>query len=128
MPALCSAAASTGLPASSLPASTALCSVPRLTSAYSLRNGLLKPRLGRRRKSGIWPPSKPLMATPERPFWPLPPRPAVLPLPEPMPRATRMRALWAPGLSESWLSFIVDSLGVFDAQEVLHLVDHAAHL
>ena len=50
---------------------------------------LLKPRLGRRRCSGIWPPSKPLMRTPERAVWPLPPRPPVLPLPEPMPRPTR---------------------------------------
>src|SRR5579863_6697453 len=52
---------------------------------------LLKPRFGKRRCNGIWPPSKPLMATPVRAFWPLTPRPAVLPLPEPMPRPTRMR-------------------------------------
>ncbi len=29
-------------------------------------------------------------ATPERAVWPLPPRPLVLPLPEPMPRPTRL--------------------------------------
>ena len=54
----------------------------------------LKPRLGRRRCSGIWPPSKPtLWKPPERDFWPLWPRPAVLPRPEPMPRPTRRRRL-----------------------------------
>src|SRR3954463_13926745 len=68
---------------------------------------LLKPRFGRRRCSGIWPPSKPLMRTPERAVWPLPPRPAVLPLPEPMPRPTRMRFLREPALSAISLSFIV---------------------
>ena len=54
---------------------------------------LLKPRFGSRMWSGIWPPSKPAIDTPERalaPFWP---RPAVLPLPEPMPRPTRIAAL-----------------------------------
>src|SRR6266852_3537644 len=64
-------------------------------------------RFGSRRCSGIWPPSKPLMRTPERAVWPLPPRPAVLPLPEPMPRPTRMRFLREPALSAISLSFIV---------------------
>ena len=60
------------------------------TSAMSSRVGELKPRLGRRRCSGIWPPSKPsLWKPPERAFWPLWPRPAVLPQPEPTPRPTR---------------------------------------
>src|SRR4051794_29441194 len=68
---------------------------------------LVKPRLGSRRCSGIWPPSKPLMRTPERAVWPLPPRPACLPLPEPMPRPTRMRFLREPALSAISLSFIV---------------------
>src|SRR3546814_8641369 len=53
---------------------------------------LLKPRFGKRMCSGICPPSKPLMLTPERAFAPFCPRPAVLPLPEPMPRPTRMRS------------------------------------
>src|SRR5690606_13478081 len=56
--------------------------------------------------SGIWPPSKPLMDTPERLFWPFWPRPPVLPLPEPMPRPTRIRLLRAPALSRMSLSFI----------------------
>src|SRR5262245_36141752 len=90
------------------------------------------------------------MATPERAVWPLPPRPPVLPLPEPMPRPTRMRSLLAPGLSRS--SFkraisirpLVSSalpvaaerrlranrrlFPVNDAHEVRQLVDHAADL
>src|SRR3546814_18190384 len=56
---------------------------------------LLKPRFGKRMCSGICPPSKPLMLTPERAFAPFCPRPAVLPLPEPMPRPTRMRPFQA---------------------------------
>src|SRR4051812_48203836 len=57
--------------------------------------------------SGIWPPSKPAIETPERalaPFWP---RPAVLPRPEPMPRPTRTRDWRAPLLSLISFSFIV---------------------
>src|SRR4051812_2802988 len=107
---------------------------------------LLKPRFGSRRCSGIWPPSKPLMRTPERAVWPLPPRPACLPLPEPMPRPTRMRFLREPALSAISLSFIVRFLyprrviwteklrdhatslfPVDDADEVLNLGDHAAN-
>src|ERR1700681_1342749 len=89
---------------------------------------LLKPRLGKRRWSGLCPPSKPLMATPVRAFWPLTPRPAVLPLPEPMPRPTRMRALRDPGRSAISLSFIAPSSRlVDDANEMADLVDHPAH-
>src|SRR5271154_1202654 len=51
---------------------------------------LVKPRLGRRRCSGIWPPSKPrIRLEPEREPWPLWPRVEVLPMPEPIPRPTR---------------------------------------
>src|SRR5438477_5278876 len=50
------------------------------------------------------------MRTPERAVWPLPPRPAVLPLPEPMPRPTRIRFLRETALSEISLSFIVGFL------------------
>src|SRR5229473_106607 len=104
----------------------------RLISAYSTRKMLLKPRFGNRRCSGIWPPSKPLMRTPERAVWPLPPRPAVLPLPEPMPRPTRMRFLREPALSAISLSFIALSpcfalFLVDDADEMLNLCDHAAN-
>src|ERR1700731_353536 len=77
---------------------------------------LLKPRLGRRRWSGICPPSKPLMATPVRAFCPLTPRP------------TRMRALRDPGRSPISLSFIAPSSRlVDDANEMADLVDHSAY-
>src|SRR4029453_6565622 len=105
---------------------------------------LLKPRLGSRMWSGIWPPSKPAIDTPERdlaPFWP---RPAVLPRPEPMPRPTRTRPFRAPLLSRSSLSFISctrfrfcraapqetgrDWLGgLVDLQEMLDLADLPHH-
>src|SRR5690242_18781898 len=80
--------------------------------------------------SGIWPPSKPPIATPDRAVWPLPPRPPVLPTPEPMPRPTRTRFLLAPGLSRSsFKRAISQSLLTIadDADEVRDLVDHAAH-
>src|SRR5262249_44556556 len=126
-------------------ASIAFCRRPILTSLSLSANGwLLKPRFGRRRCSGIWPPSKPLMRTPERAVWPLPPRPPVLPLPEPMPRPMRMRALRAPALSEISCSFITLSscrttgtspaiaisklLALDHAHQMLNLGDHAARL
>src|SRR3569623_792838 len=67
---------------------------------------LLKPRFGNRMCNGIWPPSKPAMETPSRLFWPLTPRPPVLPLPAPMPRPTRILDLRAPALSRSSFSFM----------------------
>src|SRR5271154_6207259 len=100
---------------------------PRLTWLRSRGEGGVKPRLGRRRCSGIWPPSKPLMRTPERAVWPLPPRPACLPLPEPMPRPIRMRFLVAPSLSLMVLSFTARSSLTFDdAHEMRDLLDHAS--
>src|SRR5688572_13533706 len=72
------------------------------------------------------------MATPERAFWPLTPRPAVLPEPEPMPRPRRFLEWVAPSLSRRSLSFMTILLRsglrlVHDADEVLHGSDHAAH-
>ena len=96
--------------ASSLPASIAFWTRPRFTSARSLAKMLLKPRFGMRMWSGIWPPSKPLTETPERAFSPFWPRPAVLPLPEPMPRPTRIRALRAPALSRNVEFHVLHSL------------------
>src|SRR5579875_1467195 len=62
----------------------------RFTIVYSVRKILVKPRLGRRRCSGIWPPSKPrIRLEPERDPCPLWPRPDVLPVPDPMPRPMR---------------------------------------
>src|SRR5690606_20497970 len=80
-------------------------------TANFLAFGAVKPRFGRRRYSGIWPPSYPFRATPERDFWPLMPRPAVLPLPEPGPRATRFFVRFAPSLSRISCSFISLLLG-----------------
>src|SRR3569623_301876 len=129
---------------SSLPASIAVCTLSRLISlSLSAKGVLRKPRFGRRRCSGIWPPSKPLMRTPVRAVWPLPPRPPVLPIPEPMPRPMRVRFLREPALSAIWLSFISRprSLNAVSARacrarerllllahhadEMLHLADHA---
>src|SRR5580700_9142191 len=65
-------------------------SFSRFTMLNSLRKMLVNPRLGMRRCSGIWPPSKPrIMREPLRERWPLCPRVDVLPMPEPMPRPTR---------------------------------------
>src|SRR5262245_35792842 len=146
-PAFTSASASIVAAASSLPTSMAAWTLSRLTSLSLRAKGeFLKPRFGSRRWSGIWPPSNPLMRTPERAVCPLPPRPPVLPEPEPMPRPMRWRLLRAPGRSESSCSFIVASspfgvmpglvpamtkrplLLVHQPHEVLHLRDHAARL
>src|SRR6185369_15958289 len=68
----------------------------RFTTVYSVRKMLVKPRLGRRRCSGIWPPSKPrIRLKPERDPWPLWPRVEVLPMPDPIPRPTRLRDVFA---------------------------------
>src|SRR5919206_4408841 len=99
------------------------CSSLVRTSAMSFLVGELKPRLGSRRCSGICPPSKPtLWKPPERAFWPLCPRPAVLPQPEPTPRPTRWRSLFEPGAGFSSFSFM---LGL-DAHQMRDAVDHAA--
>src|SRR5439155_16222297 len=64
----------------------------RLTMLNSLRKILVKPRLGMRRCSGIWPPSKPrIIREPVRERCPLCPRVDVLPMPDPIPRPTRLR-------------------------------------
>src|SRR5438046_7337431 len=104
---------------------------------------LLKPRFGSRMWSGIWPPSKPLIDTPERALAPFCPRPAVLPSPDPMPRPTRTRPWRAPLLSLSSLSFMSlhslsllsrtprragERLGRFDRHQMLDLADLAEHL
>src|SRR5215469_11329156 len=67
-----------------------------LITVYSVRKMLVKPRLGRRRCRGIWPPSKPrIRLEPEREPWPLWPRVDVLPMPDPIPRPTRLRSVFA---------------------------------
>src|SRR5579885_986349 len=90
----------TSAPSFARPALTSDSSVPsaspssamrsRLRLVYSVRKILVKPRLGRRRWSGIWPPSKPrIIREPERERCPLCPRVEVLPMPDPIPRPTR---------------------------------------
>src|SRR6266699_5651334 len=80
--------------------STPSASWPRcrtFTTCAGCLNGFVKPRFGMRRMSGIWPPSNPGRTLPPwRAVWPLPPRPAVLPMPEPGPRPLRMRARCEP--------------------------------
>src|ERR1035437_1515054 len=79
----------------------------------------VNPRLGRRRCSGIWPPSKPR-------FWPNPvparcplePRVAVLPCPEPIPRPMRLRVFVCPAGGFNPLRFIVPEL--LDAKSLFH--------
>src|SRR5665213_967333 len=106
--------------------SIAFCKRLIFTSEKSLAKMLLKPRLGMRMCSGIWPPSKPCTWLPVRALAPLTPRPLVLPSPEDEPRPTLCLCLWAPGLLAIWLSFIL--LAFFDdLDEVLDRVDHAAN-
>src|SRR5690606_2492827 len=75
-----------------VPASNTSAIRSTFTTSYSRRKMLVKPRFGRRRCSGICPPSKPRFDfQPDRDWAPLWPRPAVFPLPLPWPRPTRKR-------------------------------------
>ena len=62
-------------------------------------NLLWKPRRGRRKRRGVCPPSKPRRGLRPRAFWPLCPRPHVLPRPDPIPLPTLRLAFVAPLLS-----------------------------
>jgi hypothetical protein len=65
----------------------------------------VKPRLGIRKRKGVWPPSKPKRGfRPLRAFCPLCPRPAVFPLPDPIPLPSLVFWCRDPGLSCSVLS------------------------
>src|ERR1019366_1513167 len=99
---------------------------PRLTMANCFLKMLVNPRFGRRRCSGIWPPSNPrfwLKPVPAR--WPLEPRVAVLPCPEPMPRPIRFRPFTWPAGGFNPLRFISVSL-LDHLQQVRNFLDHAA--
>src|SRR3954462_7519521 len=112
----------------------------RLTACVCVRNGskgidffMCGPRSLRIRMwMGICPPSKLCRVfEPERepaPFWP---RPAVLPVPEPSPRPTRLRALREPGAGLSVCRPIrccSGSSAIGDLHQVPDAVDHAPRL
>src|SRR5258707_7858913 len=102
---------------------------PRFTSANSfLKRAFVKPRLGTRRWSGIWPPSKPgLRAKPLRLFWPFSPRPDVLPSPLPGPRPTRFRLWVLPLAGFRFSSPTVFLPLLYHGLEVGDLNDHPPH-
>ncbi|BAF58518.1 hypothetical protein PTH_0339 [Pelotomaculum thermopropionicum SI] len=101
-----------------------------LTAMISFLNLLVNPRFGMRRCSGIWPPSKPgRTPPPERAFCPLWPRPAVLPMPEPIPWPLRVGFVLAPGAGFSSCSFTCPtSSGFLDFKQVRDLIDHSPDL
>src|ERR1700722_9584255 len=101
----------------------------RLMTEYSVRKMLVKPRLGKRRCSGIWPPSKPrIMWEPERDRCPLWPRLEVLPMPEPIPRPTRFLLLFAAlGARKLERFFDIYVLALlYDPDQMRHGLHHAA--
>src|SRR5213593_3583875 len=105
-------------------------SAPTLTTAYSLRNRLVKPRFGTRLWSGIWPPSKPKYCLrPERDSCPLLPAVAVLPWPEPGPRPIRFGFLRAPlaGWRVDMSSLRATTALHDDPHQMRDRIDHAAH-
>src|SRR5699024_1386999 len=86
----------------SAPSSKRSFNVSKFTIAYFLRLILVNPSLGRRCHRGICPPTNPgLTPPPVRAFCPLCPRPDVFPLPEDIPRPTRLRVLRAPSLDSN---------------------------
>src|SRR5690606_19097842 len=101
-----------------------------LTSPTFRAKRFTKPPLGRRRASGICPPSNAfLWKLPGwRAFWPFWPRPAVLPRPEPMPRPTRFFLRTAPGggLSRDRMGISLSAIALLHRDEVDHLLDHPA--
>src|SRR5687768_6094459 len=93
-----------------------------LISATTSRKIFLKPRFGRRRASGVWPPSKEGLNVARRAYWPFWPRPAVLPSPEPTPRPLRILSRVVPSGFASLLSVsaIVHLLHGHEVEHFLH--------
>src|SRR5438034_332551 len=91
------------------------------TTCAGSRKGLVKPRLGMRRISGICPPSNPRRVEPPvRALWPFWPRPLVFPIPEPGPRPPLRR------LRLGRRHRLLPVLHRRHLDEVAHQVDHAA--
>src|SRR5207253_3876315 len=102
-------------------------SFSRFTMQYSFRKMLVKPRLGMRRCSGIWPPSKPrIIREPVRERCPLCPRVDVLPMPDPIPRPTRLRFSVAFFGARIFDKFMARFLVLNNLDHMWHLGDHAA--
>src|SRR5215203_6176481 len=114
----------------------------KFTTWFSIRNGLVKPRLGSRRNIGICPPSKPgLVPPPVRALCPLCPLPEVFPKPEPGPRPTRFLDCVDPVAGFKLdrviffsMSYSKNERGLLTAlvtgrhlDEVSHFVQHAAY-
>src|SRR6202023_1410756 len=99
----------------------------RFTTAYSSRKTFVNPRFGRRRCNGIWPPSKPRnKRAPERDHCPLCPRVEVLPMPDPIPRPTRLRFSVAFFGARIFDKFMARFLLLNDLDQMWHFGDHAA--
>src|SRR5271156_5787791 len=106
-------------------------SLATFTMAYSFRKILVNPRFGKRRCSGICPPSNPRMREyPETDLAPLAPRPENFPRPEPIPCPTRCCLCFCPLGGLSWLRFIRASFirpSLFHySQQVRNFLHHAA--
>src|ERR1700684_3432458 len=104
---------------------------PTFTMVYSLRKILVKPRLGKRRCSGIWPPSNPrIREYPKTDLAPLAQRPEFFPRPVPMPWPTRCFLCFCPAGGLNWLRFIAfpfiySACLLNDRQQMRNLLHHA---
>ena len=97
------------------------------TSAVTRPMRERKPNVGTRFCSGSWPPSKPgRTLPPDRAFWPLWPRPQVLPPPAAMPRPTRFFVFVLPSAGPR--EFNRSSMLVaIHFKQIPYLGDHSAH-
>src|SRR5260370_40245953 len=97
-------------------------------TAYSTRNGFLKPlAFGVRRAIGVCPPSK-LGLIVSRAPWHFGPRPAVLPPLPAIPRPTRWAGVLAPVGGLRSCSLMGMSVDLFDLDEMGNSVDHPSDL
>ena len=101
-----------------------------LTTWYSTRPGFLKPRFGRRRWIGIWPPSNHAgILPPERAFLPLWPLPAVPPRPLAAPLPRRFVSCVAPAAGRIVpIRMVTSYVDLLHLHQVADLEDHAPDL